>query len=178
VQTYLGVFMDGLHAPSIDQRPHVGARLKTVADAQRLSSSSQLLRERFLHGFMYDHAARRGAALAGRAEGTQGNATHRKIHVGVIHHDNGILAAQFQGATAQVAPTDLRDAPPNLGRTGQRDHIHAPMARQRVAQHTTGTRQHVQHTGGQASLIEQLSQFDREQRRIAGRFEHDSVASQ
>ena len=45
---------------------------------------------------MHDHAARSGAALTGRAEGGPEDAVDGEVEVGVVHHDDRVLAAELE----------------------------------------------------------------------------------
>ncbi len=105
-----GILMHGLDASHVDERPHVGLRIESIAHAQLFGGGHQPVGKGLLHGTLDNHTAGSCAALACRAERAAQDALGGQRQVGIFQHDDGVLAAQFQRAASQVAPADLRDA--------------------------------------------------------------------
>ena len=48
-----------------------------------------------------EQAPEAGAPLTGGADGGEESGAHRQLEVGVIHHDDGVVAAQFEDGTTE-----------------------------------------------------------------------------
>ena len=78
-----------------DRRAHIGALLDTRTDGQLAGARDDLVQQLIGDGLDHDRATRRGAALAGGAEGAVHDACRGQIEVRVGQHDRGVLAAQL-----------------------------------------------------------------------------------
>ena len=123
----------GLELAFVDGRAHLGALVDTVANFQPLGALDVALHKFRVDAFLHDDAAGRGAALAGGAEAAPDAAFDGKIEVGVVQHDHGILAAQFQRAMLEALGGGGANDAPDCGRTGQRDGADFGMLHQRSA---------------------------------------------
>ena len=63
---------------------------------------------------LQEQPARGGAALAGRADGAEQHRAQRQIGIGVVHHDDAVVAAQLQNGAAQPARDHFGDVPAHL----------------------------------------------------------------
>ena len=101
--------MDLLERGAVDDRADVGVVLEAVAEPQLLGALDELRLELVVDLLVRDHAARRGAALAGRAERRPEDPLDREVDVGVVHDDDRVLAAELEVDVLEVA------APPFCG---------------------------------------------------------------
>src|SRR5690606_28621518 len=96
----------------VDERPVEDVfALPGVADAYGRDLLEEAALELVVDGGVDDEVARRGAALAARAERREDGALHGVVEVGVAHDDERVLAAQLERRVYEVAPRDLADAP-------------------------------------------------------------------
>src|SRR5450755_2638842 len=58
---------------------------------------------------LYEEAANAGAALPGRTHRAEENSAHGEIEIGIIHHDDRVVAAEFQQSAAQPAAHGFGD---------------------------------------------------------------------
>src|SRR5689334_631478 len=81
--------------PLMDQRPDLGGGIEGMADLQRLHTRGELFDELSGNGFLNQQAAGGGAALAIERVDHEHDGIERTIKIGVVEHDDGILAAEF-----------------------------------------------------------------------------------
>ena len=81
--------------------------------------------------FMNDQPRRRRAALAARAERSPNRAFDGVVDIGIVHHDDRVLAAHLEADDLVIAGALLGDDPAGFGRAGKRDQPHVGMADQR-----------------------------------------------
>ena len=91
----------------VDERPDVGRVVEARPEAQLASARLQPLEERLDDRAVDDHARARRAALAGRPEGGPQDPVGREVEVGVLEHDDAVLAAELQGEPLEP-PAGLR----------------------------------------------------------------------
>mmetsp|Transcript_23198 Transcript_23198/g.54798 ORF Transcript_23198/g.54798 Transcript_23198/m.54798 type:complete len:339 (+) Transcript_23198:3232-4248(+) len=80
-----------------------------------------------------DDAARRRAALAGRAVGAEQDAAHGQLQVGAGRHDDGVVATQLQQAAAEARGHARAHGAAHAGRAGGTDQRHAGVVHQGLA---------------------------------------------
>ena len=80
----------------VDDRPDVGAGEQRVVDAQRRELVGHRRDEAVVDAVGDDEARRRRAALAGREERALHGDVHRGRQVGVVEHDQRVLAAHLE----------------------------------------------------------------------------------
>ena len=93
-------------------------RVERVADRNLFISADQRVGHAPGDAFLQEQAARGGAALSGGAHRAEQNRAQRQIEVGVIHHDDAVVAAQLQNGAAQPCATlsAPRGGPPGWSR--------------------------------------------------------------
>ena len=92
----LDVLHHGLSCCLADRRPHLSVRVEAVADAQRFTRATNASTKLLVDLLVHHDAARRRAALAGRAEAAPHAALHRELEVRVVHHHDDVLAAHLE----------------------------------------------------------------------------------
>ena len=96
---------------------------------------------------MRDDPPRRGAALAGGADGAEQDGADGKLEVGVLGDDDGVVAAQFEECAAEAAGDDFGDAAPDGRRTGERNQRQATIRQHRLADRAAGSDGEGEHGG-------------------------------
>ena len=96
------------------------------------------------------------------------------VEVGVGADDHRVLAAQLQHRALQLLRADLADLAADLDRAGEED-LAGAGAGQRVADRAAAV-DDADQALGQAALLEDAADRLAQQRRQAGRLEHDAVA--
>ena len=80
----------------VDDRADMRAGLERVVDDEALQALGQRLDEAVVDAGLHDQARGRGAALAGGEEGAVDGAFDRDLQVGVVEHDERVLAAHLE----------------------------------------------------------------------------------
>ena len=110
----LGVRIHALELVGVDDGTQLDVRLEAVPDLERFGTRHQLLLHVAQHLSLHDQARAGGAPLAGRAEAAPDRAVEHQIQVGVVHHDDGVLAAHLQRDALEVAAAGLGDEAAHL----------------------------------------------------------------
>ena len=97
------------------------------------ASPDEPRRELVVDALLRDHAARRGAALAGGAERRPEDPLDGEVEVGVVEDDDRVLAAELEVDVLEAVGRVLRDLDARLARAGERDHGHVGVRDDRVA---------------------------------------------
>ena len=89
---------------AVDQRAHQ----RVLGRADRRCCTCPYARDQRLGDLRRDaalqeQAARGGAALAGGADGAEQDGAQHQVGVGVVHHDDAVVAAEFEDRAAQPA---------------------------------------------------------------------------
>ena len=129
------------------------------------------LGELVVDGLVDDHAARGGAALAGRAERRPDDALDGEVEVGVVHHDDPVLAAELEVDVLELVGRVLRHQHAGLAGAGERDHRDVRMPDEPVARLLAEAVDEIDDARGEAGLLEQLDEALGEQRRVLGGLE-------
>eukprot|EP01136_Pigoraptor_vietnamica_P032356 Opistho-1_new@94111 len=77
--------------------------------------------------------ARRRATLARGANGRKENRTNSKLDIGIVHHDECVVAAQFHNGLAKAALHGDIDLATHLCAAGERDEVHVLVLRHGLA---------------------------------------------
>ena len=154
----LGVRVDLLQRRAVHDRADVRRVLEPVAEPELLGSLDELRRERVVDALAGDDAARGGAALAGRAEGRPEDPLDGEVEVGVVHDDDGVLAAELEVDVLEVGGAVLGGLDPDLARAGERDQRHVRVLDEALADRLAAAVHDVEHAGGQAGLLEDLDE--------------------
>ncbi len=154
----LHVALDGLELRLVDaaapSAPSGRARCRPAGLARGRRSARRTPRRRLVHG----DAARRRAALAGRAEAAPHGAVDREVEVGVVHHHDDVLAAHLEVAVLEARGAGLGDLAADLRRAGERDDADVRWFMSGAADLAAAARHHVDDAARQAGLLEDLHQ--------------------
>src|SRR5262249_30031849 len=127
--------------------------------------------------FLHDHAAGRGAALAGRAESSPENAFQSEIEIGIVKNDDGVFAAHFQRAGLKAARGGFSHNSAYFAGTGKGDSLDIRMFSDRCSGFWSKTSYHVDYALGQASVSKGFEQVHGGERRIFRWLDHAGVAA-
>ena len=105
----------------VDQRTHLHTRLGAAAQFQGGDLRLQLLHEGIVDGVLHINPVGADAGLAGIAVFRGHRAIHRRVQIGIIEHDEGRIAAQFQGQALDLAGSFAHQPGAHRGRTGEGD---------------------------------------------------------
>ena len=103
---------------------HLHALVEAVAHLEGLGALGEHLDELVVDAPLDEAAARGGAALAGGAEGAPEHALDGQVEVGVVHDDDGVLAAHLQAHALEVGGAGEVDLAAHLGGAGEGDEGH------------------------------------------------------
>lgn len=73
---------------------------------------------------MHEETAKRGAALAGRAHGAEGDGAQRHVEISGRADDTGIVAAEFQNGAGEAFRQTRADIAAHAGGAGGRNERH------------------------------------------------------
>ena len=116
------------------------------------------------------------APLAGRPERGPQDPVGREVEVRVLEHDDGVLAAELEAQSLELAAGPLRDRPARLGAARERDDADVRVVDDRVADLAARTGHEVDDARREARLVHELDEERRAVGRVARRLEHDGVA--
>ncbi len=141
-----------------NQRAHVGGGIHAGADANVAGILRNAV-DNFVENILFDVETRtRAAALAVVEENGAGGPGNGGIHVGIIQHDVGRLAAQFQRNFFQIAGGGLQDQFADFGRASKGNLIDIRMRGQRGAGGFSVARNDVHDAIGNARLLNQFAE--------------------
>src|SRR6266852_2871175 len=103
---------------------------------------------------LHDDATGRGAALAGGAESAPESAFDGEVEVGIVEHDHGVLAAEFQGTMLKGFGGGGADDAAHFGRAGQRDSAYIAMLKKGRADAGTEPADNIDDASGQTRVGE------------------------
>jgi hypothetical protein len=106
----------------LDHGAHVRVILEAIAEAQGADALDETLEERVVDLVVEQETAGGGAALAGGPERAPEHALEGEVHVGVRHHDLGVLAAHLEREPLVHAAAHLADGGAHAGGAGEGDH--------------------------------------------------------
>ena len=122
-----------VHRRLRDQRPHQGAVLQRVSDADRPVRGDQLLHEALRDGPLKDQTPRAGAPLACRADRPEHHRTQGQLEVRVGHHDHRVVSAKLEDRSARSLRDRERHTLPEGARAGRLDQRDPFVGEQRLA---------------------------------------------
>ncbi|CAM2145607.1 hypothetical protein PT2222_170164 [Paraburkholderia tropica] len=158
-----------------NQRSHLHAFEMLLAVADRTHGARQIGNEAIVD-FVFRVDAARGRAVLSRVVVTEGaQAGHHFVEIGVVEHDHGRFAAQFQVRALHRARRRFENALARRDITGDRNHAHLRLRDERRAHGVAASRHHVD-DACRKNRRDQLGELERGKRRLLGRLEHDRVA--
>src|SRR4030081_106476 len=98
---------------------HLGGFIQAGADLQFLGALVIAFDELAVYAFLHDDAAGGSAPMAGGAEASPDSAFDGEVEIGVVEHDHGIFAAEFERAMFETFRGGLSHDAANRGRTGE-----------------------------------------------------------
>ena len=143
---------------------------------ERAGTGDQQLHEAVVDRLVHELSGSGLAGLPAHQQEPEQGAVDRQLEVGVVEHDVGALAAEFQGDLLDVAGGRPRHGPADLRRPGERDLADVPVLGEPRADDRTGTGDDVEYARGKADFVCRPGQFEQGQRRLIVRFQHDRVA--
>src|SRR5579884_1876737 len=111
-----------------DERPHIGAFLRGVSDANLLDLAQERLHEGVIYALLHIDAGSRSAVLTTVDITTDYRAISSCFDVGILIDNKGGLAAKFQVDALDAIGTCPHDVLAALSATRDRDHIDLGMA--------------------------------------------------
>jgi hypothetical protein len=125
---------------------------------------------------VYSDAAGRGAALAGGAEAAPDGAVHREVELGVIHHEDDVLAAHLEVEVLEHRRAGLRDGAAHRRRARERHDADGVVAHERLPDGDAGAGDHVHDPRRQPRFLEGVEEVHDGERRVRGGLDHHGVA--
>ena len=168
------------HGACVDQRSHQRRRLERVADPHLPVRARETLLEFGQPRVVYQHAARRGAALAGSADRAEHDRRHGEVEVGELVDDDGVVAAEFEQALAEPARHALADVAADVRRAGERHEADAPVVDEARRQVVRGIDEQLEDPGVAVALehaVADVLHGDRAQRGLERRLPDRDVAA-
>ena len=162
-------------AARVDHRPDVRVVLPAGPEAKRLRPLDEPRRERVVQALVDDHAARRRAALARRAERRPEDPVEREVEIGVVHDDDRVLAAELEVDVLEPLRRRLEHLDAGLARARERDHGDVGMAHEPVADGASSPVHDVDDALRDAGLVEELDEALAESGRVGRGLEDDGV---
>jgi hypothetical protein len=140
----------------VDQRADVGLRVEPVTDAELCHAHRHGVRE--LRGDLPvdEDAVGAHAGLAGAAKLVGHEGVGGRRQVGVVEHEIGRVAPQFEREPLDVRRDLGRQQLADLGRSGEADDPHRRVAAQDVADGPRRAEDEVRDPRGQADALEQV----------------------
>ncbi|MCY1225701.1 hypothetical protein D9M72_379050 [compost metagenome] len=181
----LAAFVQGLlHAVeggAVDQRTDQRAGLARVAHLHVAVDLHELGHQLVVHALVHEQAPQRGAALAGRAHGREGDAAQREIEVGRGRDDGGVVPAQFEDRAGEARRQLRADLPAHRRGAGGREDRHAGIVDQHLADVARPQQQAEQAFGRVAEAFDGALRDgvhgQRGERRLLGRLPHHRIAA-
>src|SRR5580698_2105697 len=171
------IFKIGRELVFVDGGAHLGFFVEAVADFQMPGKFDITLDELAVDAFLDDDATGCGAALAGGTESTPEAAFDGELEVGVVEHDHGILAAEFERTMFEALGCDLAYNSAYGAGSGQRNGFDVGMLRQRAAYFGAETSDDVDDAFGQAGVDQGADEVKSGKRGVLSGLDDTSVAA-
>lgn len=124
---------------------------------------------------MHEETAKRGATLAGRAHGAEGDGAQRHVEIGGRADDTGIVAAKLQNGAGEAFRQTRADIAAHAGGAGGRDERHLGIVHQCLTHGAVADQQlgqafrRIAETGG--GTLEDALNRQRRKRRLSEGFQ-------
>ena len=159
-----------------DHRTDHAGDVEAVADPHAARERGEPVDERVVDRVVHADARARHAVLSLQEERRHGDAGDREFEVGIVHHDDRRLAAEFERDLFEVAERGLDDLASGRGRAGERDLVDPVMRGQRGARRRAETRHDVDDAGRKARFEREFAEQQDRQRRFFRRLDDDRAA--
>src|SRR5712671_4525885 len=123
----LHVLHYGFELRLVDAGTHIDSWVEAIADFQFFRAGYQARSEFAVHGFVNGDPACGGAALAGGAEAAPDGAVDGEVEIGVVHHDDYVLAAHFETAMFEFGCAGFGNQATDSGGAGEADYWNIQM---------------------------------------------------
>lgn len=161
-----------------DLRTLVGAFLERVADLVLFSTSLECFQELVVDGFVDEDTGSSTAALAVVEVDTKVDPGDSVLEVGIWENNIGRLSSKLESDLLQVTlGCSLQDLTTDQGRTSERNLVDIHVRGDSGTGNTTETRDDVDDTRRETSLLDKSSGIQSRKRGLLGRLEHDGVTS-
>ena len=165
-----------LHRFFFNQRPLVHTFVQAVAQLERGHFFGQARAKRFIHARLHIHAVAAHAGLAAVAEFARQRAFHRFIQIGIVKHDKGRVAAQFEAELFDLLGTIAENLDAHFGGAREADFADNRVLRKHIADFGGAAVDNHKQIFGNARFISQHSLRISTQRRLAGRLHQHGAA--
>ncbi len=165
-----------LGGAGVDQRRLGDALFEAVADFQFFHRRLEFLHERIVHAVLHQETVHAHTGLAGVAELAGDGAFHGLVQIGVVEHQEGRVAAQFQGHLLDVLGAVGHQLAAHLGGAGEAHFAHHRRAGDGVGDGRRGAGDDIDDTGGDAGALGQLGQREGGIGGGAGGLDHHGAA--
>ena len=125
--------MHAVKRHAVDQRAHQRAFGARVAHLHVAVHLDELGHELVVHAVVHKQAAQRGAALACCAHGRKGNAAQRQVQIGRGGDDGGVVSTQLQNGAGKAGCEARAYSAAHGGGACGRQHGHAGVVHQHLA---------------------------------------------
>jgi hypothetical protein len=122
------------HGAAVDQRTHDCMLVERMSDAHLPVRADESFNDPGRDTALQEETPRGGAALPRGADGAKENGAQHEIGIGIVHHDDAVVPAQFQDGAAQALCDYFRDLAAHFGGTGETDQGNARVANQALVQ--------------------------------------------
>jgi len=167
----------GLKLAFVNGRSHFHRLVEAVADFDFPGAGDELVDELAVDAFLHDDAAGRGAALSGGAEGAPEAAFDGEVEVGVVEHDHGILAAEFERAMFEALGGRRAYDSADRRRAGERDGADDGMLGERRSDFGAEAGDDVDDAFRDAGVGQRLNKVEGGERRVLRGLDHAGVAA-
>ena len=137
-------FEMAVHGGAVDQGAHERVSGQRIAAPYLPVGADQSPLQFRLARPVHQHAPRRGAALARRADGAEHERGHREVEIRALIDDHGVVAAEFQEAAAEAGGDAHADLAPDVRGTGEGDECHPPIVDECGCEFGAGVDEHLE----------------------------------
>src|SRR6267154_823620 len=118
----LHVLHYGFELLLVDAGTHIDSWVEAVADFQFFGAGYQARSEFAVDGFVNGDPARGSAALTGGAKAAPDGTVDGEVEIGVVHHEDDVLAAHLEAAMFEFGCAGFGDQATDSGGAGEADY--------------------------------------------------------
>ena len=161
----------------VHRRAHLNRLVEPITDLDLLRARHKVLDKLPVYALLHDDAAGRGAALSGGTERAPESALNGQFEVGVIEHDHGILAAEFERAVLEALGRGRAHNLADRRGTGQRNGANRRVLGERRAHFGPESGDDVDDALGYARIGQRLHQVESGKRSVLRGLDDAGVAA-